>query len=116
MILLALLFSLLKKQNLFEDYFVLYGRLNSAAGLSEETTIQISGFEVGSVTNIEITQDNDILLTLAVARKYHNLIRSNSVMRVSSLNATIIGKSVIEITAGSTKLEVVPLLQRRRIL
>ena len=100
-ILLALLFSLLKKQNLFEDYFVIYGRVHSAAGLSKETSIQISGFEVGSVSNIEITDENDILLTLSIARKYHRLIRTDSLMKVSSLNATIIGRSIIEITAGS---------------
>jgi len=106
-ILLALLFSMLKKQNIFEDYFVIYGRLNSAAGLSNETTIQISGFEVGGVSNIEITDKNDIRLTLSIAKKYHRLIRTDSVFKVSSLNATIIGRSVIEITAGSPEQPVV---------
>jgi phospholipid/cholesterol/gamma-HCH transport system substrate-binding protein len=107
-ILLALLFSMLRQQNIFEDYFVIYGRLNSAAGLSQETTVQISGIEVGSVSNIEITRKNDILLTLSIAQKYHRLIRSDSLVKVSSLNATVFGRSVIEITAGSPDKPMVP--------
>ncbi len=106
-LLIAVLVSLLRKQNFFEDYFVLYARVHSAAGLSTETSVQISGFEVGNVSNIEITENNDILLTLSVARRYRNLIRTDSVAKISSLNATIIGKSIVEITAGAPQLDVV---------
>lgn len=106
-ILLAVLFSLLRKQHFFEEYFVLYARVQSAAGLSTETSVQISGFEVGSVSNIEITEKNDILLTLSILQRYRNLIRTDSVAKISSLNATILGKSIVEITAGAPQLDVV---------
>ncbi|MDH5446511.1 MAG: MlaD family protein [Gammaproteobacteria bacterium] len=107
-ILLVLLSSVPKKQNIFEDYIVIYGRLSTAAGLSTDTTVQVMGFEAGTVTNIEITDDNDIRVTLSIAEKYHNLIRSDSVVKVSSLSETAIGRSIIEITAGSPKMEQVP--------
>ena len=104
-ILLVLLFSVPSKRNIFEDYFVVYGRLSSAAGLSKETRIQILGFEAGVVNNIEITEDNDIRLTLSIAKRYHKLIRTDSVVKVSSLNETAIGRSIIEISAGSPELD-----------
>lgn len=100
-LMLFLLFTLVKNQNLFEEYFTLYGRLNSAEGLSTETSVQVSGFKVGHVSAIEITDNNDILVTLRIYKKHHRLIRTDSVMRISSLSATVFGNSVIDISLGS---------------
>jgi len=101
-LMLFLLFTLVKNQNLFEEYFTLYGRLNSAEGLSTETSVQVSGFKVGHVSAIEITDNNDILVTLRIYKKHHRLIRTDSVMRISSLSATVFGNSVIDISLGSS--------------
>lgn len=100
-ILVLLLFSTIKSQNIFEDYFVIYGKLNSAEGLSTETIVQVSGIEVGKVAAVEITDENKIMLTMHIYSRFHKLLRTDSKVKVSSLNATIIGKSIIGITAGS---------------
>ena len=100
-VLLFLLFSTIKSQNIFEESFVIYGKLNSAEGLSAETIVQISGIEVGKVSVIDITDDNRIMLTMQIYNRFHKLLRTDSKVRVSSLNSTIIGKSIIGITAGS---------------
>jgi phospholipid/cholesterol/gamma-HCH transport system substrate-binding protein len=100
-VLVFLLFSTIKSQNIFEEYLVIYGKLNSAEGLSTETIVQISGIEVGKVSAVEITDDNHIMLTMHIYNRFHKLLRSDSKVKVSSLNATIIGKSIIGITAGS---------------
>lgn len=100
-LMLFLLFTLIKNQNLFAEYFTLYGRLSSAEGLSTETSVQVSGFKVGHVSAIEITDKNDILVTLKIFKKHHRLIRTDSVMRISSLSATVFGNSVIDISLGS---------------
>ena len=100
-VLVFLLFSAIKSQNIFEDYMVIYGKLNSAEGLSTETIVQISGIEVGKVSAVDITDENKIMLTMNVYKRYQRLLRVDSKIKVSSLNATIIGKSFIEITAGS---------------
>jgi len=112
-VLVFLLFSTIKSQNLFEEYFVIYGKLNSAEGLSTETIVQVSGIEVGKVSDIEITDDNHIMLTMHIYNRYHKLLRTDSRVKVSSLNATIIGKSIIGITAGSPDK---PLLQADAVL
>ncbi|MCW9012814.1 MAG: MlaD family protein [Gammaproteobacteria bacterium] len=106
-LLLAMLFAQIKSQNIFEEYFVIYGKLSSAEGLSKETIVQISGFEVGHVSAIDITDKNDILLTMNIVKRYHKLLRTDSRIKVSSLNATIIGKSIISITAGSPDLAMI---------
>lgn len=100
-ILLVLFFFMIKQQNLFEEYFVVYGKLKTAQGLSTETVIQVSGIEVGYVSAIDITDNNDIQATMRIFERYHRLIRQDSEIKVSSLNATLFGKSIIEITVGS---------------
>jgi phospholipid/cholesterol/gamma-HCH transport system substrate-binding protein len=100
-VLIALLFSTIKSQNIFEEHFVIYGTLSSAEGLSKETIVQISGIEVGKVADIDITEENEIMLTMHIYKRYHRLLREDSKIKVSGLNAAIIGKSIIVITAGS---------------
>lgn len=107
-ILVAMFVAQIKSQNLFEEYFIIHGRLKSAEGLSRETLVQVSGFEVGHVADIEITENNNILLTMNIKRRYHKLLREDSRVKVRGLSAAIIGKSVIELTAGSPEL---PLIQ-----
>ena len=101
-VLVFLLFSTIKSQNIFEDYFVIYGKLKSAEGLSTETIVQISGIEVGKVAAVDITDDNHIMLTMNIFNRYQRLLRSDSKVKVGGLSSTIIGKSIIVITAGSS--------------
>ena len=100
-VLVFLLFSTIKSQNIFGDYFVIYGKLKSAEGLSTETIVQVSGIEVGKVSAIDITDDNHIMLTMQVFKRFQKLLRQDSKVKVGGLSSTIIGKSIIVITAGS---------------
>lgn len=100
-LILLLLFSLLRQQNMFEDYFEVYGVLKSTEGLAQETPIKISGVEVGHVKSFEITPNNDIKVTLRIFERYHSLLRTDSEIVTGGMGATFFGKSNIEITAGS---------------
>jgi phospholipid/cholesterol/gamma-HCH transport system substrate-binding protein len=100
-LLLLLLFSLLRQQNMFEDHFEVYGVLKSAEGLAKQTAIKISGIEVGHVKNFEITTNNDIKVTLRIFERYHSLLRTDSEIVTGGMGATFFGKTNIEITAGS---------------
>lgn len=105
-ILLVMVFAQIKSQDIFEDYFVIYGKVKSAEGLSTESKILVSGFKVGDVANIEITENNEIILAMNINRRYHRLLREDSKVKVRGLS-NIIGKSVIELTAGSPELEMI---------
>lgn len=100
-VLVFLLFSTIKSQNIFEDEFTIYGKLKSAEGLNVETIVQISGIEVGKVSAIKITDDNHIMLTMRIFTRFHKLLRADSRVKVSGLNVSMIGKSMIVISAGS---------------
>ncbi len=98
---LLLLFSLLRQQNMFEDYFEIFGVLKSAEGLAKQTAVKVSGIEIGHVSNFEITANNDIKVTLRIFERYHSLLRQDSEIVTGGMGATFFGKSNIEITAGS---------------
>lgn len=100
-LILLLLFSLLRQQNMFEEHFEVYGVLKSAEGLAKETVIKVSGVEVGHVSNFEITPNNDIKVTLRIFERYHSLLRSDSEIVTGGMGASLFGKSNLEITAGS---------------
>lgn len=100
-LILLLLFSLLRQQNMFEDYFEVFGVLKTAEGLAKETVIKVSGVEVGHVSGLEITPNNDIKVTLRIFERYHSLLRADSEIVTGGMGATFFGKSNLEITAGS---------------
>lgn len=99
-ILIGLLLSSGKK-NIFEEYITIYGEMQSIQAINKNTEVTISGLSAGSVSSVDITDDNKIILTMKILKKYHNLLREDSVAKLSSFNFAVIQKSVIEISAGS---------------
>ena len=100
-ILVGLLFSSGKTKNLFEDYVTIYGELQSVQAINQDTEVVISGLPAGTVSSVDITDDNKVVLTMKILKKYHNLLREDSEAKLSSFNFAVIQKSVIEITTGS---------------
>ena len=100
-ILLGLLLSSGKTKNLFEDYITIYGELQTIQAINKDTEVVISGLPAGSVSSVDITSDNKVVLTMKILKKYHNLIREDSEAKLSSFNFAVVQKSVIEITTGS---------------
>ncbi|MDH5611719.1 MAG: MlaD family protein [Gammaproteobacteria bacterium] len=104
-ILLGLLLSSGKTKNLFEDNITIYGELQSIQAVNKDTEVVISGLPAGTVTSVDITDNNKVILTMQILKKYHNLLREDSVATLSSFNFAVVQKSVIEITPGSTRKE-----------
>ena len=101
-ILLGLLLSSGKTKNLFEDYVTIYGELQSVQAVNKEAEVVISGLPAGTVTSVDITDDNKVILTMKILKKYHNLLREDSEAKLSSFNFAVVQKSMIEITTGSS--------------
>ncbi len=101
---LAIVFILMfvnsKTAHLFEDSIILNTYLTKAEGISTETPVKISGIEVGKVSSLDIAPDHRIHVELLIYKRYHSLLRSDSKAAVGKLS--MLGKSVIDITAGST--------------
>ena len=100
-ILIALLLSSGKTNTLFEDYLTIYGELQSIQVINKDTEVTISGLPAGSVSSVDITDENKIVITMKVLKKYHNLLREDSIAKLSSFNLAVVQKSVIEISTGS---------------
>lgn len=100
-LLIGLLLSSGKTKNLFEEYITIYGELQSVQAINSDTRVTISGLSAGTVSSVDIKDDNKIILTMRILKKYHNLIREDSKATLSSFNLAVIQKSVIEISTGS---------------
>ncbi len=99
-IIFMLMFINSKTAHLFEDRITLNTYLTKAEGISTETPVKISGIEVGKVASLDIAPDHRIHVSLIIYKRYHPLVRSDSKAAVGKLS--VLGKSVIDITAGST--------------
>jgi ABC-type transporter Mla subunit MlaD len=101
-ILVFTVFSLKPMQNLFEKHFDIHGIVSSARGISEDAVVVISGIEVGNVTKLDINERNEIIVTMRILDRYHRLLREDSRATIGALNVAGIGKSVIDISIGSS--------------
>lgn len=104
----ALIFSLLiinsKTATLFEEEVSFNAYLRNAQGISTETPVVVSGIDVGRVTDIDITADNRIHITMMVYKKFHGLLRSDAQAEIGKLS--LVGRAAINIKAGDPALPV----------
>ncbi len=100
LVIMILMFINSKTAHIFEDRITLNTYLTTAEGISTETKVKISGIEVGKVSSLDISPDHRIRVKLIVYKRYQSLLRSDS--RASLGKLSVLGNSVIDITAGST--------------
>lgn len=96
-----LLITSQKTQNLFEDKITLYGTMTSIQAINKDTSIIISGLDVGTVTEVNIDDSNNIVVTMSILKKYQKLIRTDSVAELLNFQFALLGKSVVQISVGS---------------
>lgn len=106
-LLVWLLLSSQKTQNLFEDEITLYATMSSIQAVNKDTNVIISGLEIGSVTDVNIDDNNQVIITMSILKKYQKLIRTDSTAELLNFKFALIGKSVIEISVGSPQLPVI---------
>jgi phospholipid/cholesterol/gamma-HCH transport system substrate-binding protein len=91
---------------LFAKKFSVSASLRNAQGLASDAKVFVSGVEVGRVRAIDITENNDIRLTLELLERFHPLVRTDS--RASLSKLAMIGNASVEIRAGNPKLAEIP--------
>jgi len=106
-LLVWLLITSQKTQNLFEDEMTLYATMSSIQAVNKNTNVIISGLEIGSVTDVNIDDNNQAIITMSILKKYQKLIRTDSTAELLDFKFAMLGKSVIEISVGSPQLPVV---------
>ncbi len=106
-LLVWLLITSQKTQNLFEDEITLYATMNSIQAVNKDTNVIISGLDVGTVTDVNINDKNQVIITMSILKKYQKLIRSDSAAELLDYKFALLGKSVIEISVGSPQLPII---------
>ncbi len=102
-----LLITSQKTQNFFEDEITLYATMSSIQAVNKDTNVIISGLEIGSVTDVNIDENNHVIITMLILKKYQKLIRTDSTAELLDFKFALLGKSVIEISVGSPQLPVI---------
>ncbi len=106
-LLVWLLISSQKTQNLFEEEITLYATMSSIQAVNKGTDVIISGLGIGSVTDVNIDDENHVIITMSILKKYQKLIRTDSAAELLNFKFALLGKSVIEISVGSPQLPVI---------
>jgi ABC-type transporter Mla subunit MlaD len=74
-----LLFLLLafnrQTKDFFEPKFLLHAEITDAQGVTEDTPVMVYGLQVGKVSNLSLSPDNHIAVTMKILEKFHKLIR-----------------------------------------
>jgi phospholipid/cholesterol/gamma-HCH transport system substrate-binding protein len=106
-LLVWLLLSSQKTQNLFEDEITLYATMSSIQAVNKDTDVIISGLNIGQVSDVNIDDENNVIITMSILKKYQKLIRTDSTAELLNFKFALLGKSVIEISVGSPQLPVI---------
>lgn len=97
-VLLILGFNLLKGRNLFTPTHTFYTTMSYNPGIAISTPIDLNGFKVGTVTNIEMTQNvkSDVIIEFTVNKKFK--ISKDAI--VASFSTGILGGNALKIYNG----------------
>ena len=106
-LLVWLLITSQKTQNIFEDQITLYGTMTDIQAVDTDTNVIISGLNVGTVSDVNIDDENHVVISMSILKKYQKLIRTDSVAELLNFKFALLGKSVIEISIGSPSLPVI---------
>jgi hypothetical protein len=106
-LLVWLLITSQKTHDLFEEEIILYGTMDTPQGINKETNVIVAGLQIGSVSDINIDDNNHMIVTMTIKKKYHKLIRTNSTAALQNFQFAQLGKTVIDISIGSPDLPVI---------
>ena len=106
-LLVWLLITSQKTHDLFEEEILLYGIMDTPQSINRDTNIIISGLNIGTISDINIDDNNHMTVTMSILKKYQKLIRTDSTAALLNFQFAQLGKSVIEISIGSPQLPVI---------
>lgn len=75
-------------------------------GIHVGTTVQISGLKAGSVDEVELTKDNQIMVKFYVLSKFEDKVREDSVAQL--IRPFVIGERVLDLSVGSESAKMLP--------
>ncbi len=86
------------KRDLFTKKYALGLRVESGSGFLEGMPVKLSGFKIGRVKRLELTETANVTVTLEINKKYQRWLRDGTKARLSKEG--MIGDSFVEVTVG----------------
>jgi len=98
---LAIVYLLGARARYFESKYDLAAEFTEVGGLIEGATVRLAGVQIGRVTSVVLapTARGRVRVTMTVARRFQERIRSSSEARISTQG--LLGDKIVEITVGS---------------
>lgn len=87
---------------LLADTFTLHAEIETAEGVSEDAVVKFNGIEIGKVTNLELTPERRVALTMKIREEYHDIVRQDSLAKLNRL--AILGDVTLDIIRGDPQL------------
>lgn len=99
LLLFGLFASKVKLSKIFDSVVNYQAVMKNAQGITAETAINISGIDVGRVSDIFLDENNNVKVHFFIYERFQPLVRRDSTGEVSRLS--IVGDNIIIIKAGS---------------
>jgi len=93
-------------KDFFAPKFTLHAVITDAQGVSKDTPVMVYGLQVGKVSDLSLSPDNRIAVTMTILERFHKLIRTDSTAEISKLS--VIGNAAISIKAGAPDKPMIP--------
>lgn len=102
-LLVSALYFIGSRQNLFSKNIQLYAVFNDVNGLQIGNNVRYSGINIGTVTNIEMTEVGKITIEMTVEEKAAYFIKKDALASISSDG--LVGSMVVNIMPGEEQKE-----------
>ncbi|GAA4468894.1 MCE family protein [Nemorincola caseinilytica] len=99
LILVAGIFLIGSKKNMFNDTFIIYGTFKNVGGLEIGNNIRFAGINVGTVKDIRIVADTQIRVDMLMKEEVRPFLKSDALASIGSDG--LMGDKLITIVSGS---------------
>ena len=82
--LIASLYMIGSKRNLFSHTFSVHSNFHTVNGLMAGNNVRFSGINVGTVESVKILNDTLVTVTMIIEEKYHPFIKKNAVASIGT--------------------------------
>jgi len=100
LVLVGVLVLVAQSENLFEEKYHVTTLFSESFGLKPGKQVMLLGIQIGKVTKVEVTEQNDDKVTMEILKKYQEKIRQNSIAKIGK-SGGFVGEPQIEITVGN---------------